>query len=254
MQDVESALSTIQRYTKVYRDTYANLPITNVRDESLGYATDRLTLYRWSGIAWEEMTIYASSGATGAIPTAADLPEGSLYFDTTTNLLYQVQSATWVQITLAGSGWILLDSVALSNDASVSLTFAAHDLLKVELLIKWHATTSGFLRMTLNNITSGDYHYRKLDLATISTTAAAAHIVVAEAIKDQYLVGEILLSGRQSDDTVPIRVMVAPSNTSDLICINGECDNIPADVTRIDFLASAGSLLAGDIHVYGKNL
>lgn len=95
----ESELGAIQRHTRVYRDLYANLPTTNVRVESLGFATDRLVLYRWSGAAWEELTIYASSADVGDRPTATDLPDGSLFYGRDTFLLYQVQAGAWVTIT-----------------------------------------------------------------------------------------------------------------------------------------------------------
>ena len=39
-EGAESELQTIQRFTRVYSDTYAALPTTNVREESLAYAME----------------------------------------------------------------------------------------------------------------------------------------------------------------------------------------------------------------------
>lgn len=89
----------IARKVRVFSDTYANLPTTGVATEDMGYATDRKVLYRWSGAAWETLTIYASSGTAAAIPAAANLPNGSVYYETDTALLKQVQAGAWVIIT-----------------------------------------------------------------------------------------------------------------------------------------------------------
>jgi len=83
---------------KVYYATYANLPITGVKVGDLGYATDRLVFYRWSGAAWQPVTIHSSSGTAANIPAAADLPEGSLYHETDTGLTKQVQTGAWATI------------------------------------------------------------------------------------------------------------------------------------------------------------
>ncbi|OGN99182.1 MAG: hypothetical protein A2Y89_03120 [Chloroflexi bacterium RBG_13_51_18] len=84
---------------QVYYDTYANLPTTGVTIGDLGYATDRKTLYRWSGAAWVAITLYCGSGIAADIPAAAGLPDGSLYYATDTAVLQQVQSSAWVTIT-----------------------------------------------------------------------------------------------------------------------------------------------------------
>lgn len=95
--DVET--TTIPKIRRVFSDTYANLPTTGLRQGDLGYAIDRRVFYRWSGAAWEAITIHSSSGLAANIPAAADMPEGSLYFETDTKLLKQVQSAAWVTLT-----------------------------------------------------------------------------------------------------------------------------------------------------------
>lgn len=99
----ESDLSVIQRQTRVLSDTYSALPTSGLRPGDLAYATDRRTLYRWSGTAWEDISIYSDSGAYGDIPTAANLPDGSLYYATDTAVLWQVQSSAWAAIVTIGS-------------------------------------------------------------------------------------------------------------------------------------------------------
>ena len=54
-------------------------------------------VYR-AGAAWEAVTTHSSSGAAADIPAAADLPNGSLYYETDTAKLKQVQSGAWAAI------------------------------------------------------------------------------------------------------------------------------------------------------------
>lgn len=119
---LEQEIQAIQRFTQVYYDTYANLPTTNVRVQSLGYATDRLILYRWSGSVWESLSVHSSSGLASAIPTASELPDGSLYYETDTAILKQVQSASWVSILQEGKmrDWSAGDDLNISSDGVVS--------------------------------------------------------------------------------------------------------------------------------------
>ncbi len=91
-------LTIIPKIRRVVYATYANFPTTNLAIGDLAYATDRLVFYRWSGSAWQAVTIHSSSGAIGAIPTAGDLPNGSIYHDTTNSILKQVQAGSWVNI------------------------------------------------------------------------------------------------------------------------------------------------------------
>ena len=127
----ESQLSTIQRYTQVYSDTYAALPAANVRRGSLGYATDRRTLYRWTGAAWSDISIYSDSGAIADIP-AATVPEGSLYFATDTLELWQLQSAAWVRIVPAviySASGVIGDIPAAATVAAGSFYYATDEAL-----------------------------------------------------------------------------------------------------------------------------
>lgn len=96
---MDTNIQTIPQMRKVYYATYANLPTTGLKVGDLGYATDRLVFYRWSGAAWEALTIHSSSGVAANIPTAANLPDGSLYYETDTTKLKQVQSSAWVEVT-----------------------------------------------------------------------------------------------------------------------------------------------------------
>lgn len=101
---------TIPAVRRVYYDVYADLPVTGVNVGDLGFATDRLVLYRWSGAAWQALTFHCSSGTAAAIPAAANLPNGSIYFETDTAILKQVQAGAWATINSqdAGEGHVLL--------------------------------------------------------------------------------------------------------------------------------------------------
>lgn len=94
-----TTLTPIPKIRRVLYAAYGNFPVTGLNIGDLAFATDRLVLYRWSGAAWEAITMHLSSGAIGDIPAAADLPDGSLYFGTDTTLLYQVQAGAWATIT-----------------------------------------------------------------------------------------------------------------------------------------------------------
>ena len=94
----ENKVTTIPRVLNVFYTTYAAIPTTGIKTGDLAYATDRLTLYRWSGAAWQAITTYASSGTAANIPNAANLPNGSLYFETDTTILKQVQAGAWASI------------------------------------------------------------------------------------------------------------------------------------------------------------
>ncbi len=66
---------TIVRQRRVSYLPYASF-LTDNKKGDLAFASDRLVLYRWSGSVWNAITFHFSSGATGAKPTAADLPNG----------------------------------------------------------------------------------------------------------------------------------------------------------------------------------
>lgn len=90
-------ITALASFRNVTYDLYANFP-TSPAVEDLAYATDRKTLYRWSGAAWQYLTQYHGYGAAAAKPTAADLPDGSTYFETDTGKTQQVQAGSWVEI------------------------------------------------------------------------------------------------------------------------------------------------------------
>lgn len=91
-------VTTIPKIRRVFYDTYANLPVTNVQTGDLGYATDRRCLYHWSGAAWETITVYSLADLYAAIPAAADLPNGSIFYATDANTLYMKQGAAWLPV------------------------------------------------------------------------------------------------------------------------------------------------------------
>lgn len=95
---VGTKVSVIPKIRKVYYTTYANLPTTGLTIGDLGYATDRKVLYEWDGSAWQPITIYSGSGTAASIPDAANLPDGSIYYETDTYKTKQVQSGAWVAI------------------------------------------------------------------------------------------------------------------------------------------------------------
>ncbi|MAF42991.1 MAG: hypothetical protein CMI54_02305 [Parcubacteria group bacterium] len=111
---VSKAFTTIPHTRRVIYDTYANFPTTGLTSGDLAFATDRLTLYRWNGAAWQEITIYSSSGVIANIPAFADVPAGSIYFATNENILYQNSGAAWVAMPSgnATSGGYTGDSTA----------------------------------------------------------------------------------------------------------------------------------------------
>jgi hypothetical protein len=109
-------VKSIPKVRQVYYTTYAALPTIGISIGDLGYATDRLVFYRWDGAAWQPITIHSSSGTAAAIPAAANLPNGSLYYETNTTLLKQVQAGAWVSITVSvPSGAIIMWSGTIAN-------------------------------------------------------------------------------------------------------------------------------------------
>lgn len=93
----------IPQTREVFYAPYASFPTSGVKVSDLAFATDRKILYRWNGSSWDALTIYSGAGLAADIPNAADLPEGSLYFETDTTKLKQVQSAAWQQVTIRTS-------------------------------------------------------------------------------------------------------------------------------------------------------
>ena len=77
---------SIPKLRQVYYDAYAALPAGSAAGD-LAFATDRKVFYRWSGAAWQSVTISSRSGNTAAIGAAADYPVGSLFQDVTIDQL-----------------------------------------------------------------------------------------------------------------------------------------------------------------------
>jgi len=127
-----SEVDSIPRIRQVFYATYALLPITGVAIGDLGFATDRLVLYRWSGAAWVALTIYCSSGLLSARPNAANLPDGSLYFGTNTAMLYQVQAGAWATIisSITTVAIEASDTLRNSNDTEKPTVSAVYVKLK----------------------------------------------------------------------------------------------------------------------------
>jgi len=57
-------LTPLPKIRQCFYTTYALLPTTGLNEGDIGYATDTLRLYRWSGAAWQTITApsYVSSG------------------------------------------------------------------------------------------------------------------------------------------------------------------------------------------------
>lgn len=263
---MEQILTPVMRYTRVYSCAYADLPTVGIRAESLGYATDRLTLYRWNGAAWVALTIYSASGVIADIPTAADLPNGSLYYATDTALLYQVQAAAWVAITVAVPpppevcGWELLDSeVVVSGGTTYTLNFAAHDLIKVEYQIIFTAVAAGVLRLYLNGVVAGNnYSTRRIDGAAVANLAARNSAEFLDFLGSCSVVGEILLTGRYGTAGIASQKAFThrgtPVRYDDMMVLNGELNDDDFDLTSITIAVSAGTMDSGGFEVYGKNV
>lgn len=108
----------ISRLSVSYYLTYANLPTTGVRTGELAYTTDRRVLYRWSGSAWQAITISSSSGTAANIPNAATLPDGSIYYETDTTSTKQTQAGVWVIINTLPSA--ISSSGTYAGDSTVN--------------------------------------------------------------------------------------------------------------------------------------
>jgi len=89
----------IPQRVNIYYDTYANIAaIVGMKAQDLAFATDRIVLYRYSGAAWQPITISSRNGADAAKGVATDYPESSLYQAEDTNKLYMVMSGAWVYV------------------------------------------------------------------------------------------------------------------------------------------------------------
>jgi len=131
----ESIITTISRLNYCYYSAYALLPTSGVLTGSLGFATDRLVLYRWSGTVWENITIFIASGVLANIPVAATLPEGSLYYATDAFVLYQIQAGIWQPITGATVSTLAVsDDLRNSNNTERSNLATSYTKIKEILL------------------------------------------------------------------------------------------------------------------------
>lgn len=130
----------------VIYDTYANLPSSGISVGDLGYATDRLVLYRWSGSAWQAVTISCRSGVAGSIGTATDYPAGSLYFATDTSVLYQQQGGSWVSIVAAAVTLEPAASDVLKNSNDTERTTNSTSYIKLKE-IKVNEAFDGVMRI-----------------------------------------------------------------------------------------------------------
>lgn len=117
----KSRITVIPSMRRVWYLAYGDFPTAGIQVEDLAYATDRLVFYRWNGAAWEAITIHSSSGVAASIPTAADLPNGSIYAETDTKLTKQVQAGAWVSI-IAALTKELFTPVLLGTYGSGSVT------------------------------------------------------------------------------------------------------------------------------------
>ncbi|OGO29975.1 MAG: hypothetical protein A2Z29_04725 [Chloroflexi bacterium RBG_16_56_11] len=88
-------VKSLTRIHHVYYDVYGDFPATGLFAGDLAYATDRLIMYRWDGAAWQPISIHVSSGLAAAIPAAAALPDGSVYYETDSALLKVVSGGAW---------------------------------------------------------------------------------------------------------------------------------------------------------------
>ncbi|CAI82860.1 hypothetical protein [Dehalococcoides mccartyi] len=148
MADQVTVIPTVRQ---VYSDTYSNLPTTGLNNGDMGYATDRQVLYRWNGASWAPITVYSGTGASGDIPTATDLPDGSLYSETDTGKVKQVSAGAWVTIVNPSTGWTTVikaanetvnNSNSLQDDDDLVFPVSANSIyiLFINLLVTTTAT------------------------------------------------------------------------------------------------------------------
>lgn len=128
----------IPRTRQVFYGTYASLPTTALQVGDLAFATDRKVLYRWNGSSWDALTFYSGSGLDASKPSAADLPEGSIYKATDTGKLYQAQTGAWVDISAA---WTLSCNLKIKTEtrdltaASGDVSYTGYGFTPVALII-----------------------------------------------------------------------------------------------------------------------
>jgi len=189
---VGSEVSIIPRTRNVYYAAYASLPTSGVRTGDLGYATDRKVFYRWSGSAWEPVSIHSSSGAAADIPTAANLPDGSLYYETDATLLKQVQSSSWATISptptfaslsdtkvvrKTADGSPVNNSTTLVNDPELLFAVGASDIWEITVLLRVTTTAAADFKWLFTLPASGTA--RATDSYAIGITSSTQKLTFA---------------------------------------------------------------------------
>lgn len=205
----DNELEALQRVRQVIYTTYALFPASATVGD-LAYATDRLALYRWSGAAWQSITVHSSAGAIGDIPAIATMPEGSVYYATDTQVAYMASSGAWVQIS-SGSQVIVrktadelvTNSTVLQNDDELLFPIAANEVWEFALLpISISATNTpdakGAFTVPAGATIVGAYHGTNADGAVgVSTFVAAQSIsfMVETSARVQKVFAGIVISG-----------------------------------------------------------
>jgi len=183
-------LVTIPQMRQVYYDTYANFPATGLKEGDLAYATDRKTLYRWKGAAWEAISIYSGAGIYGNIPTAANLPDGSMFYATDKFTVYMVDGGAWTSIAATDfpmklkrvatryvvPGWYSRQTLNQSVGSNLFLVpiFVSEDTSFTRIGVSVKVAETGKLaRLGLYNWTDGIPSSLLLDAGTVSLAAIA---------------------------------------------------------------------------------
>lgn len=191
MPDVLNA--AIPRRVRVFKDTYANLPTTDLLPEDLGYATDRSTLYRWSGAAWEALSFPSLTGLDAAKPSAADLPNGSLYTTTDTHLVYEVQSGAWVVISNVTAAAIAGEYIEIYVNNGVHTTQATYTKIREIKLGRSGSFRIYFVMKSLSGVypVYGQIYRNGVAVGTERTTSSTSYVGFTEDISG-WNVGDLL--------------------------------------------------------------
>lgn len=131
---------------QVIYDTYASFPTSGLSIGDLAWATDRKCLYRWSGSAWESVSISSRHGLYADRGNAADYPESSLYQADDMSTLYMVVSGAWVAVSIYNMTFSFGASDVLKNsdDTAKSTTATSYTKLKE---VKVNEAYSGIMRI-----------------------------------------------------------------------------------------------------------
>ena len=143
----------------IYATTYAELPTTGLDAGDLGYAVDRNVLYRWSGNAWQAITISSRHGATADRGNAADYPESSLYQADDEEKLYMIINGVWVMVTQIP---LTEEQINIYRDNSLIAIFNAVKATVADFQAN-AGTGTGSFPEKINNNNIGDYIVLKLN-------------------------------------------------------------------------------------------